>query len=158
MVDERGFFARVFCSTEMAAAGLEAQFPQSSVSRNSRAGTLRGMHYQDPPHAEIKLVRCTSGKIYDVALDIRPSSSSFGRWFSIELSAENGLSLYIPQGFAHGFLTLEANTEVHYQITPSFVPGLGKGVRWNDPRFAIEWPVADPIMSGRDASYPDFNG
>lgn len=154
--DERGYFARVFCEEEFSRAGLESRFEQSSLSRNVQVGTLRGMHYQAAPHAEAKFVRCTRGAIFDVALDLRIGSPTFGRWIGQVLSAENGLGFYVPAGCAHGFQTLEPDTDVFYQITPSFTAGLGRGVRWNDPAFGIDWPIANPIISERDRIYPDF--
>ncbi len=155
-VDERGFFARSFCGDEFAAHGLPAVFEQSSLSHNSRARTLRGMHFQAAPHAEKKFVRCVSGAIVDVAVDLRPGSPTRGQWVSETLTAENGIGLYIGAGMAHGFQTLEDQSTVLYQITPAFKPGYGLGARWNDPAFGIEWPLADPILSERDASYPDW--
>jgi dTDP-4-dehydrorhamnose 3,5-epimerase len=130
---------------------------QSSVSFNSRPGTLRGMHFQEAPHAEDKLVRCTRGAIYDVIVDLRPASPAYCRWFGIELTPDNGRELLIPKGCAHGFQTLLGDTEVHYQMSYPYVPGAGRGVRWDDPAFGIEWPSAGSrVMSERDASYPDF--
>lgn len=154
--DDRGFFARTFCADEFAAHGLPAVFEQSSVSRNTKRGTLRGMHYQAPPHAEAKFVRCIRGAIVDVAVDIREGSPTFGQWAAEELTADNGVALYIAPGLAHGFQTLADDTDVLYQITPAFRPGLGRGVRWDDPAFDIRWPIADPLLSERDATYPDW--
>lgn len=154
--DERGSFSRIFCEREFSEAGIESRFEQSSLSRNLLAGTLRGMHYQASPDAEVKVVRCVRGAIFDVALDIRPGSQTFCCWFGAMLSADNGRALLIPAGFAHGFQTLEDNTDVLYQITPPYCPGAGLGVRWNDPRFGIDWPLPNPTLSERDASYPDF--
>jgi dTDP-4-dehydrorhamnose 3,5-epimerase len=156
MSDERGYFSRTFCAEEFAAHGLPAHFEQSSVSRNTRAGTLRGMHFQKDPHAEAKFVRCVQGAVVDVVLDIRPGSSTHGQWVAEQLTAEDGTALYVAPGLAHGFQTLVDNTDVLYQITPAFRPGFSAGVRWNDPAFGIKWPIADPIMSDRDASYPDW--
>ena len=156
LADERGFFARTHCRREFAAAGLNPDIAQCSVSFNTRRGTLRGMHHQAPPFAETKLVRCTQGAIYDVILDLRPGSASFRRWTAFELTAENRRILYIPKGMAHGFQTLADATEVSYQISEFYAPGHGRGVRWNDPAFAIEWPLPDPILCERDRSYPDF--
>ena len=155
-VDERGFFARLFCEDEFAAHGLPARFEQSSLSRNAQAGTLRGLHFQHPPHAEAKFVRCLRGAVFDVAVDIREGSSTRGRFVAERLDAREGVALYIPPGFAHGFQTLEDDTDVLYQITPSFKPGLGAGYRWDDPAFAIPWPLPTPLMSERDRTYPDF--
>lgn len=156
--DERGFFARTFCESEFAREGLVNRFVQSSISYNKRRGTLRGMHWQLAPRCETKLVRCTAGAIYDVALDIRTDSPTFGRWEAFELSASNRAALYIPPGFAHGFQTLTDGAEVFYQISEPYEPSLAAGVRWNDPRFAICWPLADPILSERDRAFPDFGG
>jgi dTDP-4-dehydrorhamnose 3,5-epimerase len=155
-VDGRGLFARTFCEAEFAAAGLPTRFVQSSVSFNTRRGTLRGLHYQAPPKPEAKLVRCTHGTIHDVVVDLRPSSATFLRWISVELTAENRRALYIPGGCAHGFQTLTDDAEVLYLMTEFYAPELARGVRWNDPVFGVEWPIADPRLSERDATYPDF--
>ncbi|HEX7254642.1 MAG TPA: dTDP-4-dehydrorhamnose 3,5-epimerase [Gaiellaceae bacterium] len=156
--DERGLFARIFDAGEFAARGLDDAFVQWSVSFNERAGTLRGLHFQREPHAETKLVRCTRGSLYDVVVDLRPDSTTFGRWTSVELSAKNRLALYIPKGLAHGFQTLEDGTEVVYAISEQYEPSAAAGVRWDDPALAIEWPPAERrIMSEKDASWPDFN-
>ena len=135
---------------------MAVRVAQCSTSYNARRGTLRGMHYQLPPYEEAKLVRCTAGTIYDVILDLRTGSATFGQWFGVELSAVNRLLLYVPEGFAHGFQTLTDHAEVSYQISEFYEPTAGRGVRWDDPRFGITWPVASPILSPRDASYPDF--
>jgi dTDP-4-dehydrorhamnose 3,5-epimerase len=152
--DERGFFARSYCAEEFAARGLAALMAQSSVSFNPRRGTLRGMHYQAEPHAEDKLVRCTAGAIYDVIVDLRPSSPTLRRWFGVELSAVNHRSLFVPKGMAHGFITLRDDTEVLYMISVPYVPGFERGVRWNDPAIGISWPMAPAALSARDAAYP----
>jgi dTDP-4-dehydrorhamnose 3,5-epimerase len=157
--DERGYFARTFSSDEFAAHGLDERVDQCSTSFNARAGTLRGLHYQDAPHAEAKLVRCTRGAIYDVAVDLRSDSSSYLSWVGVELSADNGRALFVPEGCAHGFQTLVDASEVLYQISTSYVPTAARGVRWNDPAFGIDWPPEPPegrTMSPRDAQYPDF--
>lgn len=155
--DTRGYFARTFCRAELASRGLVTSVEQCSVSWNQRAGTLRGMHYQVAPRAETKLVRCTRGAIYDVLLDLRPTSSSFRLWHASELSADNGLSLYVPEGVAHGFQTLVDDTEVHYQISAAYDPACARGVRWDDPAFAIEWPkCATRTISERDQKFPLF--
>lgn len=156
LADERGFFARTWCRREFEAHGLDATLAQCSVSFNQKTGTLRGMHYQAAPHAEHKLVRCTAGIIYDVIVDLRPGSVTFRHWFAAELSADNRRMLYIPEGLAHGFLTLADNTEVFYQISEYYVPEGARGVRWNDPAFAISWPVHPRIVSQRDSTYADF--
>lgn len=158
VTDERGFFARMFSAQEFRHAGLDADVNQSSVSVNTRAGTLRGMHYQAAPHEESKLVRCTRGKIYDVAVDLRKDSHTFKSWFSVELSAENRLGLFIPKGCAHGFQTLTPDSEVFYQISQPYEPAASRGVRWDDPAFNVRWPAAERIISQRDRSYPDFVG
>jgi dTDP-4-dehydrorhamnose 3,5-epimerase len=157
LTDERGFFARSWCENEFIAQGLNPTVKQCNVSFNRRAGTLRGMHYQKSPHQEAKLVRCTRGSIFDVIIDLRCHSPTFKQSFSIELSQDNWTMLYIPEGFAHGFQTLANDTEVFYQMSEFYVPDAGRGVRWNDPAFAIEWPkVAARFISDRDSSYPDF--
>jgi len=154
--DERGFFGRAFCSDEFARNGLSSTFVQCNVSFNARKGTLRGMHFQEKPHEEAKLVRCTRGAIYDVVADIRRGSPTFGRWVGLELAADNHRMIYVPQGCAHGFQSLEDDCEVFYQMSETYRPGLSRGMRWNDPLFAIRWPIADPVLSQRDATYPDF--
>ncbi len=154
--DARGFFGRVFCRDEFVAAGLPAEFVQASVSYNLKRGTLRGMHFQAVPREEPKLVRCTRGAIQDVIVDLRRDSTTHRRWFAVELSAENRRALYIPPGFAHGFQTLVDDCEILYQMAERYAPELARGVRWNDPAFAIQWPIADPFMSERDATYSDY--
>jgi len=156
--DERGGFARLHCPGEFAAAGHPFTPVQTSLSRNPRSGTLRGMHYQPAPHAETKLVRAVRGRIFDVALDLRADSPTYRRWVSAELSADNGRALLIPEGVAHGFLTLEPDTDVLYQISPAFQPGHEIGVRWDDPAFAIAWPAKPSLISARDSGYPDHQG
>jgi dTDP-4-dehydrorhamnose 3,5-epimerase len=154
--DTRGFFARTFYAHEFAERGLDPSIAQCSVSFNHRRGTLRGMHYQSAPFEEAKLVRCTAGAIHDVILDLRPFSPSFRQWIAVELSAANRRMLYIPAGMAHGFQTLEDASEVFYQISKPYAPEHACGVRWDDPAFAIRWPLRDPILSERDRTYPDF--
>jgi dTDP-4-dehydrorhamnose 3,5-epimerase len=155
--DERGFFARVFDSEEFAARGLDGTLIQWSLSYNAQAGTLRGMHFQAEPHAETKLVRCTSGSLYDVIVDLRPDSTAFKSWTAVELSAENRFALYIPKGLAHGFQTLEDGTEVQYGISEPYEPSAAGGVRWDDPAFGIDWPDTERrTMSDKDRSWPDF--
>jgi dTDP-4-dehydrorhamnose 3,5-epimerase len=153
--DERGAFARLQCPDEFAAAGHPFSPAQTSLSRNPNAFTLRGMHYQPAPHAEVKLVRAVRGRIFDVAVDLRPASPTYRQWTASELSAENGRALLIGEGIAHGFLTLEPDTDVLYQIAPKFEPGHEAGVRWDDPAFAIAWPRVPALISPRDAAYPD---
>ena len=154
--DERGLFARVFCAGTFAAHGLVDRFSQHSVSYNHRKGTLRGLHYQKEPHAETKLVRCTAGAIFDVAVDLRPNSRTFGRHVSRELSAANRSMLYIPEGFAHGFLTLTDETEVFYEISPDFEAGAAAGLRWDDADLAIPWPFPPALVSANDLALPSF--
>ena len=155
--DERGYFARTFCVDELAAQGLETRVAQCSVSWNRRAGTLRGMHYQVPPHEEVKLVRCSRGALYDVLLDLRPSSTSYRAWQAFELSARNGHGLYVPAGVAHGFQTLVDDTEVSYQISSPYQPAAARGIRWDDPAFRIKWPTCESrIISERDRGFPLF--
>jgi dTDP-4-dehydrorhamnose 3,5-epimerase len=154
--DERGFFARTFCQDEFAAHGLKSLFVQCNVSFNEKRGTLRGMHYQDKPHEEAKLVRCTRGAVFDVIIDIRRESSTYKQWIGVELTADNRRMLYIPEGFAHGFQTLEDGSEMFYQMSEMYRPELARGIRWNDPAFAIRWPLPSPIISARDAGYRDF--
>jgi dTDP-4-dehydrorhamnose 3,5-epimerase len=156
VADERGFFARTWCRREFEARGLDTRLAQCNVSFNRRKGTLRGLHWQVPPHEEIKLVRCTMGAVFDVVVDVRRGSPSFARWFGIELSAENRKAIYIPGGFAHGFQSLTANTEVFYQMSEFYEPTAACGARWNDPRIGIEWPLADPIVSERDQALPEL--
>jgi dTDP-4-dehydrorhamnose 3,5-epimerase len=154
VVDERGAFARRFCADTFRAHGLESDLVQRSISFNKRAGTLRGMHFQAPPYLETKLVRCTRGAIFDVMVDLREGSPSYGRWHGEELSADNRMMLYIPKGFAHGFQTLVDNTEVDYEITPAYVPESGRGFRFDDPLLDIAWPLGTIIMSDRDKALP----
>jgi dTDP-4-dehydrorhamnose 3,5-epimerase len=154
--DDRGFFARTWDPDEFAGRRLNPELAQCSISFNRARGTLRGLHYQAPPHEEAKLVRCTAGAIFDVAVDLRPGSATFRDWFGVELSAENRLALYVPEGCAHGFLTLADDSEVHYQISQAYAPEAARGVRWNDPVFAIRWPGEAVVINERDGSYPDF--
>ncbi len=154
--DERGAFARLYCPGEFAAAGWPFTPAQTSLSRNPKAGTLRGLHYQPAPFGEVKLVRCVRGRIFDVAVDLRPESPAFRRWTGAELSAENGRALLVPEGVAHGFLTLEPDTDVLYMISPMHQPGHEAGVRWDDPAFGVDWPAAPTLISPRDAAYPDY--
>jgi dTDP-4-dehydrorhamnose 3,5-epimerase len=155
--DERGFFARTCDHREFAQRGLKSTFVQSSISFNKRRGTLRGMHYQVAPHEEVKLIRCTQGAIYDVIIDLRPGSPTFAQHAAIVLSAESRALLYVPEKFAHGFQTLCDNTEIFYQMTAEYAPDCARGVRWNDPAFAISWPAAERTVNARDRDYPDFS-
>ena len=154
--DERGSFARTWCRDELAAQGLETELAQCSTSRNLRAGTLRGMHFQQAPHEEVKLVRCTRGAIFDVIVDLRPGSPTYAAWFGAELDAASGRGLYVPKGFAHGFQTLTDDTEVLYMISYPYVAEASTGVRWDDPAFGIVWPETRVrTLSARDRSWPD---
>ena len=154
--DERGFFARTWCQKEFEEHGLDPRLVQCNVSFNERRGTLRGMHFQASPHAEAKLVRCTRGSVYDVVLDLRTGTPSYKQWVGVTLSAENRNMMYVPEGCAHGFITLEDGTEVFYQMSEFYDSPSARGVRWNDPAFGIIWPVKTAVISERDASYPDF--
>jgi len=154
--DERGFFARSWCSTEFATRGLSPLLAQSNVSYNPRRGTLRGLHYQIPPHQEDKLVTCVRGSVWDVVLDLRRGSATYGEWHAENLDGGNLRSLYIPRGCAHGFLTRSDDTLVLYQISEPFDPSCARGVRWDDPAFGIEWPDVPSIVGERDRSYSDF--
>jgi dTDP-4-dehydrorhamnose 3,5-epimerase len=157
--DERGFFARVWSEAEFAAGGISVRFVESNLSFSSRRGTLRGMHFQTAPFAQAKLVRCTRGSIYDVGVDLRPESPTFRQWVGAELSADNRRMLYLPGEFAHGFQTLEDDTEVFYQVSAVYAPDNYGGVRWDDPAFRIEWPhVEERVIIARDREYPDFEG
>ncbi len=156
--DSRGWFARMFCRDEFAAHGLRDEFLQCSASFNTRRGTLRGMHFQRAPFEETKLVRCSRGAVLDVLLDLRPDSGTYCRWQAIELTQDNGLAVYIPCGVAHGFQTLIDETELFYQMTERHCAEFAAGVRWNDPAFAIDWPIKAPILSDKDASYVSFLG
>jgi len=155
--DERGFFARTWCMREFGAHGLETRLVQCNISYNRKKGTLRGMHYQAAPFEEDKLVRCTRGAIYDVIIDLRRNSESFGEHFGVALTAENRTMIHIPKGFAHGFLTVEDDAEVLYQMSEFYTPECARGFRWNDPAFDIEWPGEVQVISGKDRSYPDFD-
>jgi len=154
--DDRGFFARSWCRNEFEAHGLNPKLVQCNISFNLRKGTLRGMHFQAPPHAEAKVVRCTRGAIYDVVLDLRPSSTAFKKWIAVVLSSANRHIIYIPEGCAHGFLTLEDQTEVFYQMSEYYDAESARGIRWNDPAFGILWPDKVEVISERDATHPDF--
>ncbi len=154
--DERGYFARTYCAREFAEHGLDPQLVQHSLSYNRRRGTLRGMHFQAPPHAENKIVTCSRGEIYDVVLDLRAQSPAFGRWTAFTLSADNGEAVFIPAGCAHGFITLADDTTVRYDISAYHVPEAARGVRFDDPAFAIAWPLAPAVISERDLAFPPF--
>jgi dTDP-4-dehydrorhamnose 3,5-epimerase len=154
--DARGYFARTFCAQEFEAHGLNPRVVQCNMSYNKRQGTLRGMHWQAPPSTEAKLVRAMRGAVLDVIVDLRPGSPTYLQHVAIELSAGNGQMLYIPEGFAHGFQSLEDETEVFYQMSEFYAPDQARGARWNDPAFGIAWPLPDPIMNERDRTWPDF--
>lgn len=155
--DERGFFARTWCRDDFAAHRLNAALVQCNISFNARKATLRGLHYQASPHEEAKLVRCTRGAIHDVIVDLRPAEPTYMQWVAVELTDDNRRMLYIPEGLAHGFQTLENDTEVFYQMSEIYYPALARGVRWDDPAFAIDWPPSESrTISDKDHSYPDF--
>lgn len=156
IADERGFFARSWCREEFLAHGLNGNLAQCSISFNRRKGTLRGMHYQVPPYGEAKLVRCTQGKIYDVIVDICPSSPTFKQWIAVELTADNRRALYVPANCAHGFQTLQDDCEILYYMSEFYTSTHARGVRWNDAAFGIEWPDAERVMSARDQQFADF--
>ncbi len=155
--DDRGFFARLFCEREFGEAGLDARFVQINNSLSRDKGTLRGMHYQLGEAAEVKVVRAIRGALWDAILDLRPGSATFGRSFGAELSADNRRMMYVPRGFAHGFLTLHEDTEAFYLVSAFYDPGRERGVRWNDPRFAIDWPGEPIVISDKDANQRDFD-
>ena len=154
--DERGFFARTWCQREFEAHGLRCRWVQCNLSFNRKKGTLRGMHYQAAPYGEAKLVRCTMGAIYDVIIDLRVDSPTFKQWVAVELTADNRHILFIPESFAHGFQTLEDNTEVFYQMSQFYAPEYARGVRWDDPAFGIAWPAHERTISERDRNHSDF--
>ncbi len=155
--DVRGFFARSFSQQEFRDQGLQSEFVEGGIAFNLRKHTVRGMHFQAAPNAQAKLVRCTRGAIYDVIIDLRPGSPTYREWVAQELTAENRLLLYIPQGCAHGYQTLEDGSELFYQLSGRYAPASERGVRWNDPAFGVRWPVTEGIIiNERDRSYPDF--
>ena len=154
--DDRGWFARAWCREDFAAHGLPTDLAQTNLSHNTRRGTVRGMHFQTAPHAEIKFVRCVAGAVHDVALDLRPESPTFKQFVATELSAENGRAVFLPEGIAHGFQTLTDDATLFYQMSVPYTPEAVDGVRWNDFAFNLEWPIADPIVCARDSAFPDF--
>lgn len=154
--DSRGFFARVWCSDEFAARGLETGYVQANVGYSIRAGTVRGMHFQIAPHEEVKLVRCLTGALYDVVLDLRPDSPTYLRWYGVELTGDNLLALYIPAGCAHGYQTLQDGTTLMYHTSCAYAAHAARGVRYNDPVFGIEWPLPVSVISDADATWPDY--
>jgi dTDP-4-dehydrorhamnose 3,5-epimerase len=155
--DDRGFFARAFCADEFRRAGLESQFVQVNDALSAKKGTLRGMHYQVGNAAEVKVVRCIRGALFDMILDLRPESPTFGKSFGAELTAENRLMMYVPRGFAHGLVTLTENTEAFYLVSDYYAPEAERGVRWNDPTFDLQWPAAVTEISAKDSRWPDFD-
>ena len=157
MEDERGFFGRSWCKREMEEHGLNGNVVQTNVSFNKVKGTFRGMHFQRAPHQETKLVRCTRGAILDVIIDLSPSSPTYKKWIGVELTEQNHRMLYVPEDFGHGFVTLEDNTEVTYQVTQFYTPGAEGGLRWNDPAFGIQLPVTPTVISAKDAAWADFD-
>lgn len=154
--DDRGFFARMFCREEFAQHGLVPDVMQGNMSWNKTKGTLRGMHYQHHPYQETKFIRCTRGAIYDVIIDLRKDSPTYEQWIGVELTAENRTALFVPKDFAHGFITLQDDTEVFYLVSQSYQPGAEGGIRWDDPRFNIEWPMQPSCVSPKDAAWPDY--
>jgi dTDP-4-dehydrorhamnose 3,5-epimerase len=156
--DERGWFARIYDEAELEQRGLAARFAQGSIAYNEERGTLRGLHYQAEPHAEAKLVRCIRGAVHDVIVDLRPGSPTFKRWAAVELAAAHSRMLYVPEGLAHGYLTLEDGSETLYLISAPYAPEAARGVRWDDPAFGIEWPHDPRVMSEKDKAWPDFSG
>lgn len=152
--DDRGWFARTWCREEFARRGLSTEFPQCNLSFNRRKGTLRGLHWQESPHAETKIVYCVAGAVFDVAVDMRSGSPSFGRVFTVELDSERGRAVYLPEGIAHGFQALRDGSTLWYQMGAVYTPGAARGCRWNDPSLAIDWPIASPIISARDQALP----
>ncbi len=157
ITDARGSFARSFCRHRFEEHGIDFPVAQCNRSRNTRRGTLRGMHFQRAPHEEAKLVRCARGALWDVIIDLRPGSPTIGRWFGVELSESNDISLFVPVGFAHGFQTLTDDTTIEYTMSEFYDPASASGVRWNDPAFGIIWPIAEPFLSDRDQTFPDWH-
>lgn len=158
LTDDRGFFARAWCRKEFEAHGLTSAVVQANVSFNRKRGTLRGMHYQIAPFQESKLIRCTRGAIYDVIIDLRPESPTYKKWIGVELTADNYTLFFVPEDFAHGFITLMDDTEITYQVSQFYTPGSEKGIRFNDPTFNIQWPLEVSVISDKDSNWPDFVG
>lgn len=154
--DERGWFARAWCEEEFRAVGVDIRAVQTNVSFNVHRGTIRGLHWQVEPYGETKLVRCTAGRVFDVAVDLRRGSSTYGRWQGVHLQAGDQKLVFVPEGCAHGYQALTDGAEISYQVSHAYVPGAERGIRWDDPAFGIEWPVTEAIVSGKDASWPDF--
>jgi dTDP-4-dehydrorhamnose 3,5-epimerase len=157
LTDNRGFFARSWCQNEFSEHGLTARILQVNISYNIKKGTLRGMHYQATPYEETKLVRCTKGAIYDVIIDLRPDSPTYSQWIGVHLTADNYKMLYVPENFAHGFQVLEDNTEATYQVSQFYTPGSERGIRWDDPKFGIDWPMEVRVISEKDGSWPLYS-
>jgi dTDP-4-dehydrorhamnose 3,5-epimerase len=157
-IDSRGFFARTWCEQEFSDHGMTARVAQCNLAFNEKRHTVRGMHFQRHPHTEAKLVRCTRGRVLDVVVDLRKSSPSYKAWFGVELSDQNRRALYVPEGLAHGYMTLCDNTEILYQVSAPYHPESESGVRWNDKAFGIVWPCAHPVISKKDAAFPDYGG
>lgn len=154
--DDRGFFARILCKDEFAGHDLKLHLPQTNIARTYRRGTMRGLHFQEPPHAEVKIVRCTKGAVYDVIVDLRPGAPTFKHWFGVELTQDNFSAVYVPEGFAHGYLTLADDSEIYYHTSETYHPESASGVRYDDPEFGIEWPIGIAIISRQDREWPDF--
>mgnify|MGYP006302466629 CR=1 FL=1 len=154
--DNRGFFGRSWCANEMKEYGLNTNICQANTSFSKKKGTLRGMHFQYDPYQETKLIRCTRGRIFDVIIDLRPGSPTFKQWIGVELTQDNYKMLYVPEDFAHGFITLEDNSEVTYLVTQFYTPGAEGGIRWNDPAFIVDWPIEPTVLSEKDANHPDY--
>ena len=154
--DPRGFFARAFDAQKFKELGLRNHFVQTNVSYSQKKGTLRGLHYQTPPYTEAKLIRCTKGALYDVVVDLRPDSPTYKQWFGIELTEDNQKQLYVPEGFAHGFITLKEDTEAFYMVSEYYHPEAERGVHYNDPQFRIKWPIPVEVVSDKDKTWPDF--
>lgn len=157
LADDRGYFARTFCKNEFEKIGLEPNIAQTNMSFNPKKGTLRGMHYQVSPYEETKLVKCTSGAIYDIIIDLRKDSPTYFKWIGVELSEDNNRMLYVPKDFAHGFITLADNTVIQYMVSQFYAPGAEKGIKWDDPQFNIQWPIAITVISEKDNAHPYFN-
>jgi dTDP-4-dehydrorhamnose 3,5-epimerase len=155
--DERGFFARLLCRNEMSALKLNSEMAQSNIGFSARRGTLRGLHYQERPYEEVKILRCTRGSIYDVVVDLRPESKTWKKWFGMELNEDNRKMLYVPPGCAQGYLTLDDNVEIYYNTSHFYQPAYAKGIRFDDPEFGIIWPIAISIISGQDRQWPDYS-
>lgn len=155
--DERGFFGRAWCANELREQGLNANVAQANISLSKTKGTLRGMHYQVNPYQETKLIRCTKGAIYDVIIDLRKNSSTYKQHIGVELTEDNYKMLYVPEDFAHGFITLKDNSEVHYMVTQFYTPGAEAGIRWDDPLFNIDWPIIPTVISEKDANHPNYS-